>query len=116
MAVACLAVAAQFYLMIVLRVICMPEGLAAAHFRWPASSLTLLRRGLARLTWTFLPAAFISVLAINLDPITLGGLIGRLSFVVMSLALSLFFFGVLNPKHGVLAARRKRLAVTEAAA
>jgi len=102
-AIASLAVAAQFYLMLVSRMICMPGGLADVHFLWPASSLMLLRRGLARLTWTFLPAAFVSVLAINLDPITLGGAIGRLSFVVMSLALSLFFFRVLNPKHGVLA-------------
>jgi len=97
-----IAVSAQFYFLQFTRVLCLPGGLAARHFRWPGASLQLLRRQLDRLLWTFLPAAFVTYVAINLDPVTLGGVIGRLSFVILALALGMFFFHVLHPRRGVL--------------
>jgi potassium efflux system protein len=99
---ALIAVSAEFYFFQFSRAMCMPSGLAARHFRWPETSLQLLRRELGRLLWAFLPAAFLTHVAINLDPVTLGGMIGRLSFVIISLALGIFFFRVLQPRRGVL--------------
>jgi len=49
--------------------ICMPDGLAAAHFRWPEDSLQSLRKALDWLTWTYLPAFLLSVIAFRLDPL-----------------------------------------------
>jgi len=39
---ALLALAVQFYLLRAFRLICMPRGVAAAHFRWPEPNLRLL--------------------------------------------------------------------------
>ena len=36
---------------------CIEQGLAEAHYRWPAARVQLLRAELDRLTWIFLPAA-----------------------------------------------------------
>jgi len=99
---ALITVSAEFYFLQFSRVLCLPGGLAARHFRWPDASLQLLRRELDRLLWTFLPAAFVTHVAINLDPVTAGGMIGRLSFVIIALALGMFFFHVLHPRRGVL--------------
>ena len=64
--------------------------------------MRLLRSELGRLLGTLLPAAFVVHVAINLDPVTVGGIIGRLSFVIIALALGIFFFHVLHPRRGVL--------------
>ena len=63
-----LAIAIQFYWLRLFRLICMPEGLAAAHFRWPESSLRLLRSQLQRLSWIFLPAALVAMVAVETGP------------------------------------------------
>jgi potassium efflux system protein len=99
---ALIAVSAEFYFLQFSRALCLPCGLAARHFRWPEASLQLLRHQLGRLLWTFLPAGFVTHVAINLDPVTVGGVIGRLSFVIIALALGMFFFHVLHPRRGVL--------------
>ena len=99
---ALVAVSSQFYFLQFSRALCMPSGLATRHFRWPEVSVRLLRREFGRLLWTFLPAAFVTYVAINLDPVTLGGIIGRLSFVIIALALGIFFYHVLHPRRGVL--------------
>lgn len=99
---ALVAVSTQFYFLQFSRALCMPSGLAIRHFRWPEASVRLLRREFGRLLWTFLPTAFVTYVAINLDPVTLGGIIGRLSFVIIALALGIFFFHVLHPRRGVL--------------
>jgi potassium efflux system protein len=59
---ALLALAAQFYFLRAFRLICVPHGPAAAHFRWPEPSLRLLRRELDRLSWTYLPAAGVTAI------------------------------------------------------
>jgi potassium efflux system protein len=47
---ALLELALQLYLLRAFRLICVPHGLAAAHFGWPESSLRSLRRELDRLS------------------------------------------------------------------
>ena len=101
-AFACLAVAAQFYLMRAFYLLCLPGGVAEVHFGWPEAALQVWRRGLFHLGWTFLPAAFVSVLVIRLNSVAFGGMIGRLSFVVMAVALAVFFARAFHPRRGVL--------------
>ena len=48
-------VALHLAILLTLRAICLPHGLAAAHFRWPERNLTLLRTYLNLLIW---PLAF----------------------------------------------------------
>ena len=101
---ALLWVAPRFYSLRVLRGLCAANGVAAAHFRWPASSLKLLRRELDRLMMIFLPAAFITVAIIELDPVVVGGAQGKLAFVVTVGALAFFLYRVLHPRQGVFKA------------
>ena len=105
---ALLTLAVQFFLLRAVRLICIPQGLAAAHFGWPASSLRLLRRELDRLTWIYLPAAGVFLVAVHLDPLNAGWAIGRAAFVILALSLSLAVYRLLHPKTGVLAAYMQR--------
>jgi potassium efflux system protein len=97
------ASAAQFFALRALRMICIPDGLASAHFRWPESSLQLFRKELDRLTWIYLPAYLVSVIAFYLDPLNVGWAIGRAAFVIMVGALGFAFYRLLHPKSGLLA-------------
>jgi potassium efflux system protein len=94
-------VAENFYALSVLKVICMPRGLASVHFRWRKRSLRVLRSGLKRLTRVFIPALIVLRLAMDIDSADTGGLIARLAFVVGFGALVLFFIRVLHPTRGV---------------
>ena len=101
-------VAFFLYVLRAFHAICIPRGLAAAHFLWPESSLRLLRVELVRLTWVFVPAFLLVRLAIDLNPTETGGTIARLIFLVSFAALTFFLYRVLHPKRGVLAYLRPR--------
>jgi potassium efflux system protein len=100
---ALLALAMQFYFLRALRLMCIPRGLAAAHFRWPESSVRLLRRELDRLSWTYLPAAGVLLVIVRLDPLNAGWAVGRVAFMVLAVTLAVAFFRLLHPKSGVFA-------------
>jgi len=100
---ALVALAMQFYFLRALRLMCIPRGLAAAHFRWPESSVRLLRRELDRLSWTYLPAAGVLLVIVRLDPLNAGWAVGRVAFMVLAVTLAVAFFRLLHPKSGVLA-------------
>ena len=93
----------HLYILRTLHAICLPQGLAAVHFRWPAHSLALLRTQLDRLTWVFVPAALVINLAIDFDPAQTGGSLARLALLVGYAALAWFLYRVFHPKRGVLA-------------
>ncbi len=97
-----LIVAAQLFYLRALRLICMPGGLASAHFRWPEASLGLLRTELGRLTWIFIPAALVAVVAHHLDRLYGGWEIGRTAGLVVFASLAFAIFRLLHPKRGVL--------------
>jgi potassium efflux system protein len=92
---------ALFYLQI-FRILCAPGGLAEVHFRWPEQSLTMLRRQLALLTLTFLPALLLAVLTVNLNALPTGAGIERLAFVLVLTTLALFFYRLFTPGQGAL--------------
>jgi len=98
-----LALAPHFYYLRAFRWACIPRGLAAAHFRWPESSLRLLRSELDRLTWFFLPAVLAAMIAPRLDPLDLGLGVGRFAFLIAVGYLGFAFYRLLHPERGVLA-------------
>ncbi len=103
-----LAVALQFYYLRVFRWTCIPGGLAAAHFRWSESSLRLLRTELDRLTWVFVPAVLVYMVATNLDPLDAGWAVGRIYFLIAVAFLAIAFAWLFHPKRGVLAGYTRR--------
>jgi len=95
-------VALQLFYLRLFYMICLPGGLAARHFRWPESSLQLLRKTVSGLIWFYLPAAMITIIAFNLDPLNAGWIIGRVAFLVMVGALAYAYYQTLHPTRGVL--------------
>jgi potassium-dependent mechanosensitive channel len=91
-----------------LSVLCVPDGVAAAHFRWPEHSMKLVRHEIRLMMMLFLPAAFFAVAIIDHDSAEMGGGLGRFCFLLMMLALGLFFFRVFDPKTGALVAFNTR--------
>ena len=83
-------------------ILCLPGGLAAAHFQWPETSLQLWRRDLVLLMLTFLPLAFFAVCIINYDLDTLGGGLGRLSITATQLVLAFFLYRQFRSKQSAL--------------
>jgi potassium efflux system protein len=104
---ALLSLATQFYFLRAFRLICIPRGLAAAHFRWPEPSLRLLRRELDRLSWIYLPAAGVTLVIVHLDPLHAGWAVGRVAFVILAASLAFAFFRLLHPGSGVLAQKKR---------
>ncbi len=106
-----LAVSAHFFYLRAFSIACIPGGLAAAHFRWPDSSLRMLRASLNRLTWIFIPSAVVSMTASTLDPLDVTWASGRLFFLVAVGSVAFAFYRLLHPGSGVLAGylgRRQR--------
>jgi len=92
-----------FYYLMAFRVMCLPSGLAEAHFRWPGSGCQALRRQFGILMITFLPAAFVAVLTIHLSTTGDSGGLGRLAFVLIMFSLSYFFYRLFGPRQTTLA-------------
>ncbi len=96
-------VALHLAILLALRAICLPHGLAAAHFRWPERNLTLLRTQINLLIWPFAFAVVIVNVAIGLDPKETGGTLAKLGLLLGYVPLSWFLFRVFHPRRGVLA-------------
>ena len=73
------------------RILLLPRGLAAAHFRWPAQRTEVLSRRIVRLEQTFLPAAFLVSFSMQLYPREVGGQLGALAIVAVLLSMAHFF-------------------------
>lgn len=82
------------------KMICLPHGLADAHFKWPESSLSLLRKELHRFTLIAMISAFVAMLSIRVAPVTQGGALAILAFIVLLVALAFFLFQVFHPRRG----------------
>jgi potassium-dependent mechanosensitive channel len=91
-----------FFYLQTLYVLCAPGGLAAAHFRWPETSVQLWRRDAKLLMFTFLPIAFFAVTVVNLDQNSFGGGLGRLGITTTQLVLAFFFYRQFSSKQSAL--------------
>jgi len=101
-----LQVAGLLFSLNLLAAICRPHGLAAAHFRWPEPNLRLLRTATRRLTWTLIPAVVLMHLAVVLDPLEGGGILGRLAAILAFGAVAWFMVRVFHPRRGIMAQLR----------
>jgi potassium efflux system protein len=96
------------YAMLALRAICLPSGLAIAHFRWPANSVRQLGAELRWLISLSVPAQVAARVAMDLNPVATGGVFARLALLVATLGLAIFLYRVFHPKQGVLTHRPPR--------
>jgi potassium efflux system protein len=88
--------------------VCIPKGLAAAHFRWPEQNLKLLRTATRRLMWILIPAVAVLHLARDLYPIASGGMPARLASMAAYGVMAWFLFRIFHPRNGILARLRHR--------
>jgi len=95
------ALSMPLLLILLLRVICLPKGVAIVHFGWRDEAASLWRRHLSWLMPIFLPSLFISAFAGWQGGEGYAASLGRLGFMVGMVALAVFFQLVLHPKGGV---------------
>jgi potassium efflux system protein len=95
------------YALLALRAICLPGGLAIAHYRWPESAVRRSAGELRWLGWSLVPIFYILYAAMGLDPVAAGGPLARVAGWVAALLLGVFFYRLLHPRHGVLQRQRQ---------
>ncbi|RKT45345.1 mechanosensitive ion channel domain-containing protein [Thiocapsa rosea] len=100
-------IAVVLYVLLLLRGICLPCGLAIGHFRWPQAGAQRLRSEIGWLIWVLVPAMLILGKAISLNPDAAVGLVARLTALVSVAAIALFFFRLFHPGSGLLKASRQ---------
>jgi len=101
-AAAALWVAPRLFFLRSVSLLALPGGLAAAHFRWPESRLKALRRELRWFMPGFLSAVFVTILAVNLGATSMGGVSGKIGFLVALSILAVFFYRVFHPNRSIL--------------
>lgn len=94
-------VAQLVFLLEFLRQCCRTNGLVDAHFAWPKSAITVLRRNLRWLTLTIPPLAFVSSMLFFLDPEHGQDILERLCFIAMMLVLSYCLMRIIHPERGM---------------
>ena len=93
---ALLAVAPAFFYVQFFSVLCVPDGIAAKHFRWPHPVPERLHREFSFLKMTFLPAMFVAVLVIFDEQKAFHGGLERLIMIVTLTVLAVFFYRVMK--------------------
>ena len=96
------ALAAVFFLGLLLRTICRPGGLGAQHFGWSPRGMKIIRRHLAWLLAAGLPTVFLVATTEVTEENEWQNSLGRLAFVVGHVLLAIFATRVLRPKSGAL--------------
>ena len=85
-----------------LRVLCRKNGLAEAHFRWPAMSIALVRRHMHWLIPTIIPLTFL-VATTHAQPIeAYRDSLGRLAFIAAMIAGAVLVRSLFRPSGGIL--------------
>ncbi|GAB4352696.1 MAG: mechanosensitive channel MscK [Immundisolibacter sp.] len=79
------------------------DGVLEAHYQWQPQARRTLRRHLAMLRLVAVPAGLLVIYTQALAQPALRGTVGRLAFLVLSLALARFVWQLLHPQRGVLA-------------
>jgi potassium efflux system protein len=97
------ALALPMFILSSFRGLCLPDGVAQAHFRWSEATCRLLRRWTAVLIASVLPAGFLAIVLLRHESLKDASGLGVAIFAVISLAWSAFFYHVLHPRTGVIA-------------
>ena len=95
------------------RILCIDGGVAASHFRWPASLARTLRHQLDQLMLTFLLPAFVVVVTFTRYAAEFGGELGRTAFVIATAGVVVFLIRLLHPSTGILTRIRRSQGRTE---
>ena len=103
-----LRVATVLYLLLLLKAICKPRGLATAHFRWPVGNIAVLRGTTRLLIWSTLTVGLAFHLALELSPTTYGGTPARLLLLAILAPLVWCLFRIFHPRTGVFSRLRDR--------
>ena len=97
---ALLAIARWVMLFEFVRVLCRPNGLAAAHFSWRPSAVIALRRWMPMLYWQ-LPFALVFIVVWRDGDEQNAGLLGWASYLVLALLFWLFVWRMMHPRYGI---------------
>ncbi len=103
-----LAVAVIWFMLDIFIDMCRAHGVFIAHFGWAAERSKRLARALYLLLFAIVPVVLLSAMATASGRQDLIEGIGRLAFLVGSLALALFLYRVFRPRGGALVARLDR--------
>lgn len=87
-------VATALFFLRAFRISLEPGGVGQVHLGWREADVAPLRMELDRLMITFLPAAFITAMAIRLDDVAFGGELGRFTYIATMGVLGYFFYRV----------------------
>lgn len=90
-----------FYLR-VFHALCDTGGLAASHFGWTDSIRRPLRQEIDRFTVLFLPPAFVAMVLVHSEQVTVIGGLLRLVLIASVIAVARFAYGLFEPSRGVL--------------
>jgi len=101
-----LRVTVALYILLALREMCMPRGLAVAHFRWPTHNVRRLRAEIDWFVWIIVPLSLVGRFAMDVSPIGAVSGITKILTVIIYLGLALFLYRVFHPKSGVLTYRQ----------
>ena len=93
---ALLALAPAFFYVQFFSELCVPGGIAEKHFSWPQPVPQRLRREFAFLKMTFLPAMFVTLMVVYDEQKEFYGGLERLVMIITLLALTVFFYRVMN--------------------
>ncbi|MEO7917557.1 MAG: mechanosensitive ion channel domain-containing protein, partial [Dokdonella sp.] len=94
--------AAVLFLLGIFQTMCRRFGVFTAHFGWDEKGTRRLGRALHLLALAVAPGAFLKGMADSVGTTDLVEGIGRLGFVIVSLALALFMYRVFRPHDGAL--------------
>jgi potassium efflux system protein len=84
------------------RCVCLPGGLADAHFGWTGTTRRKLRSELARLMLGFVGFGSVISLLVNFDDVPLTGGLGRVALLGSLVTVGIFANGMLNAETGAL--------------
>lgn len=104
-----LSISVAFGFLRAFRLMCAPNGLADAHFRWNKSNLRLLRRNLGWMILIVLPLAFLAATASRYPDQPMMYASSRLAYVGMMIAIAVFSWRTFHLQSGVLAAYINRV-------
>lgn len=99
-----LAIVLPFYYLRAFRLLCMPGGVAARHFRWGSETLIKLRRGFQIAALLLLPIGFAAETSGFAEDPAFDGTLVRLALVLLCLGLAALTAWLIHPERGVFKA------------
>ena len=96
-----LAVAVPFFVVRAFRTLYIPDGLGIAHFQWSNMVCVAMRRKLRVFILVLLPAVFVFAAMRSQSDLDMATGLGRIAFVVISLALVWMIRAVLHAERGI---------------